>query len=623
MLRAEKGIWFKGLRITGFCAISGTLNYKLNTPGLNIIRGKNGIGKTTIFSALIWALYGDLLKKTKGVVTWEDMQPKDYKGTKVEIDFTVGDITFTVIRCFKYKGTIEGMQGASRLMIYQDGVYNTELRDKKDVQAYILEILGYSSSLFKNSILFGQKLTRLIGESGPRKKELFEEAFEVSWVGEAKAKAKKHHDEAKEDLMTLQEKEMALEDSIQEIDSNIEELNENQNSWLKNRMAESKDIEESINLLIKGSTVEYPKVTQEDVEKVRAKRDKLHKMLHKYNADKAALRILNSSYDSLGRDITATRMDITKKQNEIKNLPTNCNKCGSPLNNKERSKTIDSLEIEIDALKVELKAIEEEAAEHDRDMKKLQSRIGASSTTSNKLRDIEKEIDKTISAKAEYERAKDKDKNRDKEIDKLEAELKKLKKKESPYESLISTQSEKLEKAQKNYRKIAKRTLSCRKKFEAFKWVLDDPLSNKGIKAYIFSTMIEYINDALEKYQPTLGFFINFGINLETARKDFETSIYQGDNIREYEELSGGQQQLVDVAIAFAMHDVMSVGKPSNILLMDEVFESLDDENIEKVIELIRVKADKLAVHLVTHRKDFKVTNARELEITSKGILTL
>ena len=54
-------IEFKKIIIEGFCSI-GTLELPLNNNGITIIKGANGLGKTTIFSALVWVLYGKTLK---------------------------------------------------------------------------------------------------------------------------------------------------------------------------------------------------------------------------------------------------------------------------------------------------------------------------------------------------------------------------------------------------------------------------------------------------------------------------------------------------------------------------------------------------------------------------------
>src|SRR5205814_1794499 len=67
----------------------------------------------------------------------------------------------------------------------------SKIRDKRDIQKHIVELLGYSDVLFKNSVFFGQNLDRLIKQSNTDKKEILEEAFEISYISKIRDKADK------------------------------------------------------------------------------------------------------------------------------------------------------------------------------------------------------------------------------------------------------------------------------------------------------------------------------------------------------------------------------------------------------------------------------------------------
>src|SRR5690606_31315174 len=121
-------------------------------------------------------------------------------------------------------------------------------------------------------------------------------------------------------------------------------------------------------------------------------------------------------------------------------------------------------------------------------------------------------------------------------------------------------------------------------------WLIKDPLSNTGLKAYMFNSMLEQVNIALEEYSRVLGFQVEFGIDLDTHRKDFYQAVLFEGVITPYEDLSGGQKQLVDTSIAFAIHDVIAKIRPCNILFMDEPFESLGIDEIEIIEELVENK---------------------------------
>ena len=93
-------IEFTNISITGFGSVQ-ELNLPLNSRGITVIRGANGFGKTSIFTALVWALYGKNLKGNPDVNTWPKFRPKGYKGTRVEVFFKTDSHIHSVTRCLK------------------------------------------------------------------------------------------------------------------------------------------------------------------------------------------------------------------------------------------------------------------------------------------------------------------------------------------------------------------------------------------------------------------------------------------------------------------------------------------------------------------------------------------
>ena len=179
---------FKYVDITGFGSI---LNLRYNfDPGLTIIKAENGVGKTTIFNAWYWCLTGETLKPKCSINTWDHIRPLDYLGTRVIVSFNINDISYEIIRCHEFMGQVEGGRGNNRLIIKENGE-KLNIKSKADSQKYLLEVLGYSPELLKNTLVFGQKLKRLIDESGTNKKEILEEAFDLVFIKEAQEKAKK------------------------------------------------------------------------------------------------------------------------------------------------------------------------------------------------------------------------------------------------------------------------------------------------------------------------------------------------------------------------------------------------------------------------------------------------
>lgn len=176
---------FLNMDVEGFCSIE-SLHLQLNPTCTMLIKAPNGKGKSTILSALVWAIYGKNLKGVSEVNTWKQIRPKEYQGTKVQVYFQKDSHTYKVIRCQKYDGLLDdGSKGKDRLIIIKDGD-TIDVKGKGKIQDVINREIGLSYTLFMNSIMFGQGIKRLIQESNSDKKKIFEEVFDLEFLNLAK-----------------------------------------------------------------------------------------------------------------------------------------------------------------------------------------------------------------------------------------------------------------------------------------------------------------------------------------------------------------------------------------------------------------------------------------------------
>jgi len=214
-------IHFESIDIEGFRSIVKPLHFNLNKPGLNLIKGINGAGKTSIFEALIWALYGTNLKDVNQaqVISWPEVRTSQWQGTKVAVEFQVADLTYTVTRCISYKGLVHEVKGEDYLFLAKDGIVENKDRNKDLTQQAINQLLGVDARTFMNSILFGQRMQKLITQENKDKRELFETLFETEWVNAAKAKCDT-------DISTWGSKILVLGMDINVANSAIEHLND-------------------------------------------------------------------------------------------------------------------------------------------------------------------------------------------------------------------------------------------------------------------------------------------------------------------------------------------------------------------------------------------------------------
>lgn len=561
-------IQFGNIIIEGFCSIP-YLELNLGSKGITVIRGATGEGKTTILSALVWGAYGKNLKGKSDVNTWEKYRPKNYNGTKVEIYFGKDGKTHKITRCLKYKGEVNGAKGKDRLIYEIDAVEVSE-KNRGEIQALINADLGMSYSLFMNSILFGQGMKRLIQESSSDQKDLFEEIFELEYISKARDIAKGYYTEALREYNEISQKYSSIKEKKQSIQRMVDDLKKQANHVKNDLSSRVKVLEKKLSLLAKAKkenelkeTVTYKNHIEQRIQEAR---DNQKELLNKINDAKKKTRV--SLEEFIGVIIKLLKrgdiknslkrlMEVKKAFGDIERLQDKCSKLADKISNYR-----DKLE--------ELRDQEYEANKVQRDIDSTHV-----------------EIKKLLSEK------------------RAGVNLGLIKK----YKTQLSTISDKLQ-------SIESEMEEKRAKVDNYKWVMDDPLGNRGIKAFLFESSLDILNETLESYSEVLGFSILFYVDIQGVKKDFNTQIIMDGIEVSYEELSGGQKTLVNIAMAFAMNEVMTKAKGINIAFLDEVFENLSSEYVDLVIGLIRKIYKDKTLYLISHQESLPIPNARVLTVT-------
>lgn len=594
---------FKKISIEGFTSIVEPFTLELDKGGLNIIRGKVGSGKTTIPNALTWALYGQSLKLKSSIETWEELRPENYRGVKVNVELEKEGDIYNIIRCKSFKGNITvghktKMKGANNIMVLKNG----ELvggKGKVLAQKEIQSIIGYSFELFKNSIVFGQKMKRIIEETGPEKKKVFEEAFDVGFVEMAKdntnAEKGKLVNLKKDfihDLEVVDERISKYQRSYEFALENETNFNDNINNNLKEYKDNIKETKAELNELLQ----ENNKLV--NIEKLEATKKTLENELKVITTN-------NNLFINSEADIFETQRSIKKLEGERKVGFELCPTCGGKLNRDKAKDMGSKLLNKLKEKKQSLKELEKiyMGIEH----------IDISPTKKN----LEAIVDKISQAKATnkyVENSTNRIKRFEERIQLYNDKIEELRSRKLKVKSLLYDKLTR--KLNKESRSIKRKLDKIEKEIEIKNWLINDPLSSNGLKAYIFDSLLGNINDRLDSYEPILGFQIEFGIDLDSHRKDFYQAIMKDNIVIAYEDLSGGQQQLVNTAVAFAIHDVISSMRPLNILFLDEPFESLDADYIDVVSELVYEKSKDKTLYLITHHQSFTATNTNDIHVT-------
>jgi exonuclease SbcC len=691
---------FNKLKIEGFGSIGNSLEFDLAKKGINLIKGKNGSGKTTIFNAFAWCLYGANLKGiTNGLIaTKKTRRPPSYQGTCVSVSIEFDSISYIVTRHLKFKGLTFGLKGDNSLMVHKlvDGQYKMETSElfKCDQQGFINRLIGMDYKVFVNSVLFGQRMSRLVSASGSEKRAIFEELFSTGYASLAKSEAKLQLDntvlqikDIEKDTEVLKSKQSYIQSqydkskqvsegfegnkqkSIQDHKNRLEELGETKvtlNSALKQFVSdiESCNINLSSNkeLLSNFDSSELIK-TRELLKEGKEELSYLKGTLRGYETKLGNvsndIRSSDNSISQLKRNEESERSTIELKLSREKEallvVKTSCHACGKPINKED-----------IEGIKL---SITKEIERLDRCL------IDLSDNISSKIESIYLVKKDVLLPNKEYLNSaidlvsldvskqniiitnlQEKELDQSKGIAELEGKIYKL---ESKIESLGNSKDSTNSRLQDNHNSIAQSELdlvNSRKltapttdfesmlseikligeqvgelnlehtyltdNSERLKYWATKGFASTGMSSYIFGVRLGELNKYIHKYSQRVGVSIEMGIDLDKASKPIYTKVTQSDNtVLDHKELSGGEQQLVDVCIAFGTHEMVSKTLP--LLILDEVFENLDPANIDKVFDFVRLKVDEgKDVFIITHQQDLDFTYTKVIEVSKVDNLT-
>lgn len=184
---------------------------KLEGKGLFLITGDTGAGKTTLFDAIAFALYGEASGSERGADTLRSDFAKADTETFVELDFSHKGKTYTIRRNPKYlrpkkRGggfTEKGADAALHLP-------NKVITGSREVSARVEELLGLTAAQFKQIVMIAQgEFRKLLLADSEDRVRIFRKLFHTDlyrsvqdYLKEMENDAKKSCDEI--ELLTIQ-----------------------------------------------------------------------------------------------------------------------------------------------------------------------------------------------------------------------------------------------------------------------------------------------------------------------------------------------------------------------------------------------------------------------------------
>lgn len=259
---------------------------KLGKSGIYLITGDTGAGKTTIFDAISYALYGEASGNYRENTTLRSKYASADTPTFVELEFEYNNEIYKINRNPEYprpnkRGEGFTKQSANAELVMPDGSVITKI---KDVSAKVEEIIGINKNQFSQIAMIAQgDFRKLLNCETNERSKIFRKIFKTEPYHNIEIKLSSLFNELKRN----REKEKSgIEQYINQL-----KCNENDTLSLELERAKSGDvlIEDVIKLageIINKDTLEYTK-TQKNIESINEEIEKINSNIKLYENQEA------------------------------------------------------------------------------------------------------------------------------------------------------------------------------------------------------------------------------------------------------------------------------------------------------------------------------------------------
>jgi DNA repair exonuclease SbcCD ATPase subunit len=532
-------MYIKEIKIKNFKSFGNseqTLKLSTEKGELILLSGSNGNGKSSLMNSVDFSLYGKCKGNKKKWATQSTLPNRINGGDlSVHIKFESGGTEVEVIRGIS----------PNFLKLYENGVEN-DRAGKANIDEKIENYIGMDLETFKSFISLSiNDFKNFISLSNEEKQLLLDKLFNLEVINILNQILKDLNKNNKLQLTKYDSEISTLEESIQSIKASIQKAVE------KEKLNIQLEIDE-IKVQMTSKKEEFLSL-KEKVEKIKQKELEL-----KTESDRE-----REQYITLNSEIKSAQKDIDLYDSG------KCPTCATDFNTNHFISLKDTL--------VEKKGgLESIRAEIESNMKLIRERQTKLQTLSDSTTKSFNDINYLL-------------KNYKGQIDKLESQREREKGESNSnvveFENTINELNIRKE------RGIEHQTL-CREK-ESYYKELSKIFGEDGVKRSIIAGIIKPINHFISGNISKMN--LPFQVELDET---FTAQIKQFGMPIEQDSLSTGETKLINLSILTAYLKLIRTKKNINILFLDEVFSSIDIENIEKILNLLKSFANEYKINI-------------------------
>ena len=294
------------------------LDFETNLDGKNmfVITGNTGAGKTTIFDAINFALYGEASgSEREGKSLRSDFaDPKT--PTEVEIWFSLRGKDYYIKRSPQYFRAKQRGEGFTESKPYAEiKLENKTVSGPKEVTRLVEEILGITSDQFKQLVMIPQgEFKKLLNSDSDKKEEIFRKIFGTKIFSDIQQNIKLEANNLKKSIETVQrDRENRIRDfSCRNDDEELINIINNKDlnidliiELFKSSIIKDKEEEEALKEKLKKINDEINNISKKLV--LAKETNKKLEDLEKYKAELEKLNLLKDEFKSKEKKLSLAK----------------------------------------------------------------------------------------------------------------------------------------------------------------------------------------------------------------------------------------------------------------------------------------------------------------------------
>lgn len=554
----------------------------------------NGSGKSTLFcDSIIWCLTGNIVNGLES----ED----DVVNLKTKKDCLVEVVMNDNGRITKVTRTRKHSQYKNNLMLEIDG-QSLSAHRIKDTQDRVNQILKITPALLKSTIIMAGDITNRFSELTPKDRiSLLESVRDYKVWSDFREESKVSLNDFLTRISNLKTENTNKEGQLQAISGFIEQLSNNYKAELAKQFDQNEidRLQSELEILMSSERNDEEITLTKSI--IKEKTEEANKLASEHNKAVTELNNLYTESSNVKYKINTAQRDI---QQYTKLLTTDsvCPTCGQKvvMSDEKRRELMMSLAstkkafIEASAAdRLLTEKIKSTAVAEPVELVNLRNEMNRLSLKVQELEFNDRAIsDKILSLKSNIKALTDNMLSHNERINNIISQINQYKEQVKLLTKEISDNKESLD------------ALDVER--DAYQFFYDSLGPKGNLRPYLLRKDIAYLNNVLQYYTARLYSDCTIKLTVPTIESNKIDIVFENRNglVKSVSMLSKGERKRLDLCIQFAIYDLVKSTAmfDTNILILDEIFESLDVAGINHVVSMLEERSETVpSIYVITH----------------------